>query len=77
MSRKKLIQGYALGQFLTEYPDMEYDEIISGMENNIEMVTDHVTVYEPFSTWDWSDIAEVIEEQYDVFSQFADELESL
>lgn len=77
MSRKALIEKFAMGQVLSDFPDISFDEIILALENNVEEVVEKIVPWHPYQYFSDTELVDELNGMFDKFSEFADELESL
>ena len=76
MDRKQLCEVFALENVLSDYPrEMSYDDLWNALSENT--MPKGVVVWLPFEEHEPQVIAEFITNQYEVFSYFADKMESL
>ena len=69
----EICQREALGQTLSEYNELTFDEVIESLEKDGFEVNsnDDIIVWEPFEFWAGDDIAEQIQSLYSAFEMVA------
>lgn len=69
---EELIKKYAIGAVLSDSNGHSFETIVEAFSEG--ECPDGVTIWAPFEHWEYSAMAELIEEQYDIFTNFANEL---
>ena len=68
-----IFQKYALGAVLADSNEHDYEELLESFENG--ECPDGVSIWAPFENYDYYELAQLIEEQHDIFKAFAEELD--
>lgn len=68
-----IYQKYALGAVLADSNELDYDTVLEAFENG--ECPDGVSIWHPFENHEYYELAELIEEQHDIFRAFAEELD--
>lgn len=66
-------QKYALGAVLSDSNELDYGDVIEAFENG--ECPDGVSVWAPFENYEYYELAQLIEEQHDIFLAFTEELD--
>lgn len=68
-----IFQKYALGAVLADSNEHDYEELLESFEQG--ECPDGVSIWQPFENHDYYELAQLIEEQHDIFRAFAEELD--
>ena len=72
MKQIELIKEYAIGAVLSDSNEMGYTAFAEELEQ--DNIPEDVIVYQPYENLNPSELLEVMEEQYDIFETFAEQL---
>lgn len=68
----EVIKEYAIGAIFSDTAEMGYTALVEELDQ--DNIPDEVIVYAPYDGLDPQDLLERVEEQYDVFETFAEQL---
>lgn len=68
----EIIKEYAIGAIFSDTAEMGYSALVEELDQ--DNIPDEVIVYEPYEGLDPQDLLERVEEQYDIFETFAEQL---
>lgn len=68
-----IFQKYALGAVLSDSNEHDYDDVLEAFENG--ECPEGVSIWSPFENYDYYELAQLIEEQHDIFKCFTEELD--
>lgn len=68
-----IYQKYALGAVLADSNELDYDDVLESFEQG--ECPEGVSIWHPFENHDYYELAQLIEEQHDIFRAFAEELD--
>ena len=66
-------EKYALGAVLSDSNEMDYEDVLDSLERGV--LPEGVIVYAPFENEDLRNLANLIEENHDIFRAFIEELD--
>ena len=72
MKQIEIVKEYAIGAVLSDSNEMGYTAFAEELEQ--DNIPEDVIVYQPYEHLNPSELLEVMEEQYDIFETFAEQL---
>jgi len=72
MKQIEIVKEYAIGAVLSDTAEMGYTAFAEELEQ--DNIPEDVIVYQPYENLDPQELLEVMEEQYDIFETFAEQL---
>ena len=72
MKQIEIVKQYAIGAVLSDSNEMGYTAFAEELEQ--DNIPEDVIVYQPYENLNPSELLEVMEEQYDIFETFAEQL---
>ena len=72
MKQIEIVKEYAIGAVLSDSNEMGYTAFAEELEQ--DNIPEDVIVYQPYENLNPSELLEVMEEQYDIFETFAEQL---
>ena len=73
VSLNTISEKYALGAVLSDSNEMDYNDILESLENG--EIPEGVSIWAPFENYEYYELAQLIEEQHDIFQAFIEELD--
>lgn len=72
MKQIELAKQYAIGAVFTDTAEMGYSALVEELSQ--DNIPEEVIVYQPYENLDPQELLEVVEEQYDIFEMFAEDV---
>jgi len=74
-NKRALIKKYAIGAIFTDTAELGFDFIMEKLEEG--EIPDEVIVFAPYERLGATDLADMVEDQMDIFATFAEQLSEL
>jgi len=72
MKQIEVAKQYAIGEVFTDTAEMGYSALVEELSQ--DNIPEDVIIYQPYENLDPQELVEVIEEKYDIFENFAEDL---